>query len=188
MKRGGPLRRRTALRPGGPLVRRTPLRAVAGRQSVRPPATAAERLGRRVVRARSGGLCEACGMRRAVEWHHRRNRSQQGTWDPANGLHVCRQCHAWITNNPYGARAHGWSVLSHEDPAVVPLLRRADAWVVLGGDGAVLPVERYTGGPWQCLSWSREGGLRCALGVLHEGDHECGLTRWSATSEEKAHG
>jgi hypothetical protein len=30
------------------------------------------------------------------------------------------------------------------------------------------------------------GGLRCALDVLHDGDHECGLVLWPHTSEERA--
>jgi hypothetical protein len=186
--RGKPLRRRTGLRPGGSLSRRTPLHRRRMR-TARPVVSPAERAGRKVVSARSGGLCECCGMRRATDWQHRQNRSQQGAWAPSNGLHACRECHRWIHANPRRARARGWTVWSHERPADEAVLRRGD-WVALGDDGAVIEViGEYTGGPWQCESvhpGPLGGGLRCALGVLHDGDHECGLVLWPYTSEERA--
>jgi hypothetical protein len=81
-------------------------------------------------------------------------------------------------------------VWSHEDPAQVPVLRRG-YWVLLGEDGSIVPVLKYTGGPWQCMNHldrdrSVGGPLRCGLGVLHDGDHECGLVTWPQTSKEKA--
>jgi hypothetical protein len=184
---GKPLRRRTGLRPGGPLSRRTALQCRRMR-TYRAVVSPAERHGKDVVRARSGGLCEACGMRPAKEWQHRKRRSQGGTWDPANGLDLCRADHRFATVEPVLGRNRGWVVWSHEDPASVPVLRR-DSWVLLGSDGSVTPVEDYTGGPTQCEAVNAGpfgGGLRCALGVLHDGDHECGLVRWPHTSEERA--
>ena len=62
-----------------------------------------QKTGRRLVGARSGGVCElrVHGLceGRATDWQHRRNRSQGGTWAPSNGIHSCR----------------GWTVLSWED-------------------------------------------------------------------------
>jgi 5-methylcytosine-specific restriction endonuclease McrA len=181
--RSKPLRRRTALRPGGPL-KRTELKRKTRLRSVRPAMSPAERHGKDVVRARSGGLCEACGMRRAAEVHHRKNRSQGGTWDPANLLDVCRTCHRWVGAERPSARARGWAVWRDDDPAALPVLRR-DTWVLLAADGQLTPVIRYTGAPWaQCESTN--GPLRCALGVLHDPDHECGLVTWPVLSEERA--
>lgn len=151
-----------------------------------------EREGKKVVKARSGGLCEACGMRRAAEWHHRKNRSQGGTWDVVNGLHLCLVCHAFVGDKRHAARARGWVVLRNEQPDDVPVLRR-DSWVWLRAGGRIEAIENYRGGPWDCpfhLERDRAAGgpLRCGLGVLHDGDHECGLVTWPQTSKELAHG
>lgn len=92
--------------------------------------------GRTLVAARSGGLCEICALAPAREWHHRKNRSQGGTWAASNGMHLCAADHAWITENPAQAARNGWGVRSHEDPAVVPCYRRG-LWVLLKDDGSV---------------------------------------------------
>lgn len=206
MKRSPMPRRRSAVRPGGPLVsraelkRRAPLKRSAPLARRKPTSTMtpaereakkAERAARKVVRARSGGVCEVCGMRRATDFHHRRNVSQGGLWTAENGLHIDRSCHVWITANPVGARVWGWTVWSTEVPAEVALWRRSDAWVLFNGNGSIVPVLRYMGGPYQCMSHLDRpsgGALRCALGVLHDGDHECGLVTWPQTSKEKVHG
>lgn len=149
---------------------------------------AGQRRGRALVGARSGGLCECCGMRQAAEWQHRVRRSQGGTWDGANGLHACRPCHKWITEHPKQARIRGWHVWSHEDPASVPVLRR-DSWVLLTADGGLVAVLHHSGGPEPCegvLDRPGEPGLRCGLGEWHDGDHECGLVTWPVSSEERA--
>lgn len=89
-----------------------------------------EATGRRIVYGRSGGLCEpripdAGCTYLAVHWHHRKNRSQGGTWAPSNGLHVCLRCHDYVTDTR-GHRdeceAAGWIVAGHSDPAAVPAL------------------------------------------------------------------
>lgn len=191
MKRSGMPRWRTALRPGGPLKRRTKLKRSRMR-TLRPVQSPAEKHGKDVVRARSGGLCEACGMRRAESVHHRKNRSQGGTWDPSNLMHLCgdgtRGCHGWIGDFPDRARDLGWSV-KRDRVSAERAVRRRGSWVLLADDGRIAEVIRYTGSPDRQCEWVLArpgGGLRCALGVLHDGDHECGLVTWPYTSEERA--
>ena len=96
--------------------------------------------GRTLVAARSGGLCEICALAPAREWHHRKNRSQGGTWAASNGMHLCTADHAWITEHPEQAAANGWTVKSFHDPAATTLLRRGK-WVQLHDDGSVTVVE-----------------------------------------------
>lgn len=81
-----------------------------------------EGFGRQVVMARAEGRCEICQRPRALEWSHRRSRAQGGGWSPANGLGVCRDCHAWCEANPTQADACGWRIV-HRDtpPAEVPV-------------------------------------------------------------------
>lgn len=62
-----------------------------------------EGLARRIVYARSGGLCEPripdAGCRHTgAQWHHRKRRSQGGRWTPSNGLHICLPCHDYVTD------------------------------------------------------------------------------------------
>lgn len=192
-RRRSPMVRKSQLRQRKPMVRSAPLarrKTTATMTQAEREEKRAERAARKAVRARSGGVCEVCGMRRATDFHHRQNASQCGLWTAENGLGVDRLCHIWITENPIGARVRGWTVWSTEVPAEVALWRRGDAWVLLNGNGSITPVLRYTGGPYQCMSHldnPRGGALRCALGVLHDDDHECGLVTWPQTSKEKAH-
>ena len=81
-----------------------------------------EQRARRLVSGRSGGVCEVCAGARATEWHHRCNRSQGGRWTAANGLHLCSECHRWITEHPDAAAeaGRGWVVRSWQDPLTVP--------------------------------------------------------------------
>lgn len=96
--------------------------------------------GRTLVAARSGGLCEICALAPAREWHHRKNRSQGGTWAASNGMHLCPADHAWITEHPDQAAANGWTVRSYHDPAVTTCLRRGK-WVLLDNEGGVSAVD-----------------------------------------------
>jgi hypothetical protein len=69
--------------------------------------------GREVVYARSGGVCELCGVRRAESWSHRVARSRGGLWQPSNGLHLCGPptgCHGWLEDNPTYAGEGGWHI------------------------------------------------------------------------------
>lgn len=97
-------------------------------------------LGRKLVYARSGGLCEAgCGGQ-GQEWHHRKARSLGGRWDASNGMHVCRPCHAWIGDHAIEAGGNGWYLGAREDPAAVPMLRFG-VRVYVDNEGGVSAVE-----------------------------------------------
>lgn len=97
-------------------------------------------LGRKLVYARSGGLCEAgCGSQ-AHEWHHRKARSLGGTWHASNGMHLCRHCHAWVGEHAIEAGGNGWYLGAREDPAAVPMLRFG-VRVYVDDEGGMSAVE-----------------------------------------------
>ncbi|WP_027944243.1 HNH endonuclease [Amycolatopsis taiwanensis] len=98
---------------------------------------------RAIVHARSGGVCEKCGTRRAEEIHHRCGRQMGGSrepWvnQPPNLLHLCGPCHREVTDT-HGRRAFaetcGWLVRRGQTlPADVPVV----LWhglVLLADDG-----------------------------------------------------
>lgn len=93
--------------------------------------------GRLLVGQRSGGQCEiqvtSVCTGQATDWCHRRARSQGGTWSPQNGLHGCRECHAWTHAHPSIARVNGWVCKSY-DP-IDTGVRRRGVWVVLDEEG-----------------------------------------------------
>ena len=97
MKRGGPLRRRTPLRPMG----RKGARDQADRRNIR-----------RALMARSGGRCEArwsefcTGV--GVHAHHLRRRSAGGTNDLDNLIWVCAFDHQRIHDCPAEALVRGF--------------------------------------------------------------------------------
>lgn len=88
---------------------------------------------RRIVAARSGGICEVnvperC-RGRAESMHHRLKRSHGGNWVPSNVLHVCGSgttgCHGHIEANPRWANTHGyWLMAGDGDPREVPVYLR----------------------------------------------------------------
>lgn len=91
-----------------------------------------EKTARGLVYDRSGGWCEVrlpgiC-FGRAGNFHHRQNKSQLGRWHPSNGLHLCGSgttgCHGWITEHPAVSKDKGWTVLSGDNPSLVP----AEIW------------------------------------------------------------
>jgi hypothetical protein len=104
-----------------------------------------EKLGRHLVRERSGGVCEAnignacLGYAHSV--HHRKNRSQGGSWAVSNLLHTCgdgvRGCHGWITEHPAFSYARGWAVRRALDPAEVPVRYRDGQVYLLANDGGM---------------------------------------------------
>lgn len=102
---------------------------------------------RNAVADRSSGRCERCARLRASEVHHRLGRRMGGTRSAdihklANLMHLCSQCHRWITENPKSAYASGWCVRSHLDPAEVAVFYRGQ-WVFLTDDGSVIPVAEW---------------------------------------------
>lgn len=79
---------------------------------------------RKAVHARSGGVCEGCHLRPAVQIHHRRYVSRGGSNDLINLLDLCglgnaAGCHG-IAHTATGERL-GWSVRSGIDPSTVPV-------------------------------------------------------------------
>ncbi len=106
-------------------------------------------LARKLLAVRSGGRCEICGLRPAREAQHRKNRSQGGTWDLSNLLHVCGHgntdgCHGAIHQNPEAAYANGWSVRRSRVPSEMPAWLTTEygrIYVWLHDDGTKSPVE-----------------------------------------------
>ena len=100
---------------------------------------------REKLRARSLGLCELCGREWATNWHHRKNRSQGGTNELSNALHLCGSgttgCHGMVTEHPIEAFDNGWSVRSRFVPAETPV-KRQGLWVLLDDHGCVIPVTK----------------------------------------------
>lgn len=105
-------------------------------------------LARKKLLKRSGGRCEVCGLRPAREAQHRKNRSQGGTWNLSNLLHVCGHgntdgCHGLIHQHPETAYANGWSVRQSRNPAEMPAWLTTEhgrIYVWLHDDGTASPV------------------------------------------------
>lgn len=103
---------------------------------------------RRIVAARSGGVCEIgdC-VAAAVHMHHRRPRGLGGTsvaWvnKAANCLHTCLDHHAYIENHRTQSMVQGLLISQHRKDAVavdIPVLRRGVS-VLLGDDGSIRPA------------------------------------------------
>ena len=131
-----------------------------------------EEQGRRIVRERAGGKCEAAipGVctGRHDSTHHRVKRSQGGTWDPSNLLGVCgdgtRGCHGWIEANPSLANAEGLGLLRGDDPREVVVHMRwenARSWWRLDDEGLLYwdgtdfePLELASDHALQFAGWS----------------------------------
>lgn len=100
---------------------------------------------RRLLRQRSDGVCEQCGMELATNAHHRKNKSQLGSDSLSNLLHLCGSgttgCHGYITEHHAESYLKGWSVRSTEDPREIPVLYRGSLVTLddLGG------IEDYPG-------------------------------------------
>lgn len=104
------------------------------------PTPAESRLAYQLVKSRSFGLCEICGVKRATEVHHRQYRSRGGQDTAQNCIHVCGWggtlgCHARAHNDSENT-ANGWAVPSGFDPARIPVLYRGQ-WMKLTGDGGL---------------------------------------------------
>lgn len=147
MKRGNGLQRRTGLARGPlQLSRKTPLaRTVMRREPAqqtrqRPNSNDWPQDTRDAVSSRSRGRCEIALKGTctgpATDMHHRQaRRTRRHT--PANALHACRDCHAWVTREPAASRGLGWIVSVYSRPESTPVLVRG-RWVLLSDDGRYL--------------------------------------------------
>lgn len=108
-------------------------------------ASRGERQARRLVRERSGGICEVCSAARATNFQHRKGRSQGGRWTASNGLDVCGSgttgCHGYIHAHPDEACVKGWTVKSWDDERAVPVDLPAFGPVLLNDEGGWTAVE-----------------------------------------------
>ena len=113
-------------------------------KSKRPTVTAEERNTKKIVKARSGGICEVCGRAEAVQMHHRRKAGR--VWSPANVLHVCglgnySGCHGHIEQNPTAAKEQGWWLLPIHNPEDEPVFLAGRGRVFLLDDGSMTQQE-----------------------------------------------
>lgn len=100
---------------------------------------------RQAVAGRSGRICESCAAARGTEMHHRKSRGVGGDWSPANIVHLCHECHHWVTNHPEEAYACGLSVRSTDDPEKIPVLRRTPEGFFLSNDILPPPGRKISG-------------------------------------------
>ena len=107
----------------------------------RAKVTAEERNARKIVRQRSQDHCEIGLGCIATEVHHRMNRSQGGSWNPSNLLHLCASHHSHVTTHPQAAREQGWAVASHQDPARTHVWLSGRGFVFLTDDGQITDSE-----------------------------------------------
>lgn len=131
LKRSGPL----------PVKRATPRRRHRGH------VCRGEAVGRRIVYARSGRVCEICGLRGAMNVSHRKAEGRGGCWCVTNLIDVCGVgslpgwCHGRVHADLDGeSTAAGWTVKSDHDPASVPVVLARWGRVLLLPDGGVQPL------------------------------------------------
>ena len=141
-----PLQARAPLQPGtgltrNPLPRTSPGPARRPLSSAHPKVTPEERRARRLVRVRSGGVCEGCRQARATDYSHRVRRGP-GAWCPSNALDLCASCHRFGHAEPLKARDLGWLLRTTDDPLIVPACLFGQGWVLLTPDGDAVPTER----------------------------------------------
>lgn len=101
---------------------------------------------RGLIYERSGGLCECCLRPMALasmHLHHRKLRSQGGTWDPENIIGVLSACHnihpRSIHQNPQASYDAGLLVRREDDPAQTPVIIDGE-WYVHDARGHRTPV------------------------------------------------
>lgn len=129
----------------GPGPRRVEM--VAKPKKRAPGEAAAEKLARKLVRARSGGICEVCGRQPSREFQHRKAQVHGGEYSAVNGLDVCGHgnydgCHGHIHQHPAIAYEQGWSVRSGHNPAVQPVWLAGRGRVLLRADGSTEPYGK----------------------------------------------
>ena len=102
MKKSGPLKRRTPLRPktryGNSTINPKPSKKQAAVNRERAAWNKRLRAGEIDCEAQVPGVCD--DSRKARDWHERLRRSAQGSaTDPANRVNLCRQCHDYVHAN-----------------------------------------------------------------------------------------
>ena len=110
---------------------------------------------RDIVTERAQDHCEACGVGRIEQIHHRRPRGMGGsemyvTNTAANALAVDSRCHALIESQRALALDRGWLIRQGQNPADVPVLRHGSEWVLLLEEGGVSVPPRGKGRCERC--------------------------------------
>ncbi|MCW2902236.1 MAG: hypothetical protein JWO67_4501 [Streptosporangiaceae bacterium] len=100
-----------------------------------------EKAGKKGAHERSGLVCERCGRAHATEVHHRKNRSQGGTWALSNLMDLCSPCHLEVTAFKTIALEQGWSVLREQDPAHEPVWLAGRGYCFLADTGEIHEPE-----------------------------------------------
>lgn len=132
--------------------------------------TGFSRATKELVLDRAAGFCEACGIGRPEQLHHRRARGMGGstaddTNIPANALAVDARCHALIESQRALAIDRGWLVRQGQDPAEVPVLRHGADWVLLREDGGVFVPPKGRGRCERCGFHTLKQGHRAGCQV-----------------------
>ena len=108
------------------------------------PKNPGESATRKLLAARSGGLCERCGIAPAESVHHRWKQGQGGPWSASNCVNLCgdgvRLCHGYAELNPDDANDEGLHLRPWQDSAAERFLYRGQ-WVLLSDDGGIRPIE-----------------------------------------------
>jgi hypothetical protein len=102
----------------------------------------------RLIRKRSRGRCEICGLPISLgkrHRHHRRPRGAGGADDPvsdspANVIDAHASCHAHVERNRNASYLAGWLVHQGHDPSQVPFLYAGRGWVLLDEEGEASPT------------------------------------------------
>ena len=96
---------------------------------------------KKVIRERSGGMCEGCAKVRASHLHHRLYKSRLGWGNVANGLHLCIECHG-LAHTLFGEQ-QGWSIRSGFDPLETPVSHAVHGLVIFDDDGGFETTNGY---------------------------------------------
>lgn len=118
----------------------------------------------RIIKARSGGTCEGCGLTDATEIHHCQFRSRLGPSVAGNALHLCgwgnhTGCHG-IAHSGAKAEAIGWAIRSRHDPLIVPKrisLEGRKTWVRFDNDGGLEVIPEADALEYLYLIGARRG-------------------------------
>jgi hypothetical protein len=100
--------------------------------------------------ARAHGVCELDGCGPVEVYHHRAPRGAGGTSLPwigkaANGLGVSHSCHDLIENARHRSYVNGWLIRRNGlKKAEQVHVRYRGAYVLLGDDGSISPIEGAT--------------------------------------------